>query len=352
MPRRPRGRQRRCVSARRRSLAFAPHWWPSWRCSPARSRSRSASRSASHATRSTACCHASTSSWRRPKRAIADEAVFDEGGMRERIAHEPLGVVANISAWNYPYFVGCERVRAGAADRQHRALQAVGVRHADRPAHRAPAARGGRAGAVFMPGGRRRRRRRGAAGPASRRRVLHRQPRHRREDRRRRSPPALREAAARARRQGSDLRRATTSTPRPPPRAWPTAPSTTPGRAAARSSASTCTRSLHEPSSRPSSRRVRGFKRRRPDGPPTPTSAPLTRAPQLDVLDAQVADAAEQGRHAAVRRQARLPGPGQLLRADGADRTSTTTMEVMRDESFGPIIGIQTVRRRRRGGRS
>ena len=26
--------------------------------------------------------------------------------MRERITHEPLGVVANISAWNYPYFVG------------------------------------------------------------------------------------------------------------------------------------------------------------------------------------------------------------------------------------------------------
>ena len=32
--------------------------------------------------------------------------VFDEGGMRERIEHEPLGVIANISAWNYPYFVG------------------------------------------------------------------------------------------------------------------------------------------------------------------------------------------------------------------------------------------------------
>ena len=26
--------------------------------------------------------------------------------MREQITHEPLGVVANISAWNYPYFVG------------------------------------------------------------------------------------------------------------------------------------------------------------------------------------------------------------------------------------------------------
>ncbi len=28
------------------------------------------------------------------------------GGVEEVIAHEPLGVVANISAWNYPYFVG------------------------------------------------------------------------------------------------------------------------------------------------------------------------------------------------------------------------------------------------------
>jgi len=39
--------------------------------------------------------------------SIADETVFSEGGMVERITHEPLGVVANISAWNYPYFVGC-----------------------------------------------------------------------------------------------------------------------------------------------------------------------------------------------------------------------------------------------------
>ena len=28
------------------------------------------------------------------------------GAMEERISHEPLGVVANISAWNYPWFVG------------------------------------------------------------------------------------------------------------------------------------------------------------------------------------------------------------------------------------------------------
>jgi acyl-CoA reductase-like NAD-dependent aldehyde dehydrogenase len=42
--------------------------------------------------------------------ALADEAVFDEGGMRERIVHVPLGLVANISAWNYPWFVSCNVV--------------------------------------------------------------------------------------------------------------------------------------------------------------------------------------------------------------------------------------------------
>ncbi len=37
---------------------------------------------------------------------LVTEQVFEDGGMREAIAHEPLGVIANISAWNYPYFVG------------------------------------------------------------------------------------------------------------------------------------------------------------------------------------------------------------------------------------------------------
>ena len=42
------------------------------------------------------------------ERTLADEVVLDDadGGLREVIAHEPLGVIANISAWNYPYFVG------------------------------------------------------------------------------------------------------------------------------------------------------------------------------------------------------------------------------------------------------
>jgi acyl-CoA reductase-like NAD-dependent aldehyde dehydrogenase len=38
--------------------------------------------------------------------ALAASQVFDDGSTREVIGFEPLGVVANISAWNYPYFVG------------------------------------------------------------------------------------------------------------------------------------------------------------------------------------------------------------------------------------------------------
>ncbi len=41
-------------------------------------------------------------------RALRDERVHAsaEQKLAERITHEPLGVIANISAWNYPYFVG------------------------------------------------------------------------------------------------------------------------------------------------------------------------------------------------------------------------------------------------------
>jgi len=41
-------------------------------------------------------------------RALREEKVFVDARQKleERITHEPLGVIANISAWNYPYFVG------------------------------------------------------------------------------------------------------------------------------------------------------------------------------------------------------------------------------------------------------
>jgi acyl-CoA reductase-like NAD-dependent aldehyde dehydrogenase len=37
---------------------------------------------------------------------LSDEIVREDGEMTERIAYEPLGVICNISAWNYPYLVG------------------------------------------------------------------------------------------------------------------------------------------------------------------------------------------------------------------------------------------------------
>jgi acyl-CoA reductase-like NAD-dependent aldehyde dehydrogenase len=39
-------------------------------------------------------------------RALAEEVVHEKDNWRETIAYEPIGLVANISAWNYPYFVG------------------------------------------------------------------------------------------------------------------------------------------------------------------------------------------------------------------------------------------------------
>jgi acyl-CoA reductase-like NAD-dependent aldehyde dehydrogenase len=38
--------------------------------------------------------------------ALADEVVHDKDAWRETITYEPLGLVGNVSAWNYPYFVG------------------------------------------------------------------------------------------------------------------------------------------------------------------------------------------------------------------------------------------------------
>ena len=37
---------------------------------------------------------------------LSEQQVHDEGGTREVISFDPLGVIVNISAWNYPYFVG------------------------------------------------------------------------------------------------------------------------------------------------------------------------------------------------------------------------------------------------------
>lgn len=40
------------------------------------------------------------------KEVLATETPVQQANLEEQISHEPLGVIANISAWNYPYFVG------------------------------------------------------------------------------------------------------------------------------------------------------------------------------------------------------------------------------------------------------
>ena len=37
---------------------------------------------------------------------LAEEWITTEGATKEKVVYEPLGVIANISAWNYPYLVG------------------------------------------------------------------------------------------------------------------------------------------------------------------------------------------------------------------------------------------------------
>jgi acyl-CoA reductase-like NAD-dependent aldehyde dehydrogenase len=71
---------------------------------------------------------------------------------------------------------------------------------------------------------------------------------------------------------------------------------------------------------------------------------PLTRAPQLEVLEAQIADAVAKGARI-------LTGGKRLSRLRGGQFFAPTVlidvsheMAVMRDESFGPIIGIMPVR--------
>ena len=40
------------------------------------------------------------------KNVLSDEWMIVDDGMKEKISYEPLGIICNISAWNYPYLVG------------------------------------------------------------------------------------------------------------------------------------------------------------------------------------------------------------------------------------------------------
>ncbi|MGE5094532.1 MAG: aldehyde dehydrogenase family protein [Betaproteobacteria bacterium] len=86
---------------------------------------------------------------------------------------------------------------------------------------------------------------------------------------------------------------------------------------------------------------VRGFRR----GDPTDEGTyigPLTRAAQLDVLEAQVKDAVSKGA-TLLTGGARVKAPGNWFEPTVLTEV-THAMAVMRDESFGPIIGIMRAR--------
>ena len=85
---------------------------------------------------------------------------------------------------------------------------------------------------------------------------------------------------------------------------------------------------------------VNGMKR----GDPTDAGSyvgAITRTPQLAVLKAQVDDAVAKGATVAIGGQV-LPGPGNWFEPTVLTNVNHT-MELMREESFGPVIGIQKV---------
>jgi len=87
-------------------------------------------------------------------------------------------------------------------------------------------------------------------------------------------------------------------------------------------------------------REVEGFKIGDPAAETT-YIGPITRAPQVDVLERQVADAVSKGAKAVVG-GARIQQPGNWF-SPAVLTDVDHSMELMREESFGPIIGIQKV---------
>jgi len=271
--------------------------------------------------------------------AIRDEQVFDGGGMHEQITHIPLGVVANISAWNYPYFVGCNVIvpalltgnavlykpsEYAALSGLHiaRLLHAAGV-----PADVMQAVIG--AGEV------------GAALLAARIDGLFFTGSH---------ATGVRIAQALAPRLVKvqlELGGKDPSYVRADADPKAAAESLADG-AMYNTGQSCCSveriyahESLHDAFVDHFLATVASFKVGDPMQADTYIGA-ITRAPQLDVLDAQVADARAKGATLRCGGQ-RLPGPG-LGYAPTVFTEVNHGMELMREESFGPIIGIQKVR--------
>jgi acyl-CoA reductase-like NAD-dependent aldehyde dehydrogenase len=268
---------------------------------------------------------------------LAPETVLDNVAMREQITHAPLGVVANVSAWNYPYFVGANvfvpALLTGNAvlykPSEHstltgaqiaRLLHAAGVP----PDVFIPVAGAGDVGAllveqavdaVYFTGSH-------ATGVRIARAV---RPLARLQMELGGKDPVYVRADANVQVAAESLADG----------------------AMYNAGQSCCAveriyvhESLHDAFVAHFVKTVEGF----PVGDPMDEATyigPLARAAQLDVLDAQVRDAFEQGAHVHCGGQ-RLPGPGHWY-APTVVSGATHAMALMREESFGPVIGIQKV---------
>ena len=270
--------------------------------------------------------------------AVGDEHVFDGAGMHEQISHIPLGVVGNISAWNYPYFVGCNVIvpalltgnsvlykpsEYAALTGLHitRLLHAAGV-----PADVMQAVVGaGDVGAALLE-----QRLDGLFFTGSHATGV-------------RIAQAL---APRLVKLQLELGGKDPTYVRADADAKAAAESLADG-AMYNTGQSCCSveriyvhEHLHDAFVEHFLATVAGFKCGDPMDAATYIGA-ITRAPQLDVLEAQVADA--QARGATLRCGGhRLPGPGNWF-APTVFTGVNHAMDLMREESFGPIIGIQQV---------
>jgi acyl-CoA reductase-like NAD-dependent aldehyde dehydrogenase len=271
--------------------------------------------------------------------AIADEAVFDDGAMRERIGRVPLGVVANISAWNYPYFVGCNVIVPALLTgntvlyKPSEFATLTGL-HIARLLHAAGVPKdvfvaligGGDVGAALL-----QQRLHGLFFTGSHATGV-------------KIAQALAPKLVKLQLElgGKDPSYVRTD-------ADPKAAAESLADGAMYNTGQSCCsveriyvhESLHDAFVEHFVATVKGFKVGDPFAADTTIGA-ITRAPQLAVLDAQVADAKAKGATLLTGGQ-RLPGPGNWY-APTVFTNVDHSMELMREESFGPIIGIQKVR--------
>jgi acyl-CoA reductase-like NAD-dependent aldehyde dehydrogenase len=272
------------------------------------------------------------------ERALATETVFEDASLAERIEHVPLGVVGNISAWNYPWFVGgnvfLPALLAGNAvlykPSEYASLTGLEIA---RLLHEAGVPRD-----VFVPliGG-------GAVGAALLDQPL----------------DGLFFTGSHATGQriaqavGPRLMRLQLELGGKDPTY--VCDDADPERAAAsladgamyNTGQSCCSveriyvhERIHDAFVAAFVETVRGFKCGDPMSEATSIGA-ITRAAQLDVLDAQVADAKAKGGVLHVGGH-RLAGPGNWFAPTVFSRVNHD-MALMREESFGPVIGIQQV---------